>query len=749
MSVISADDFLSGNVKQGSYNVKYKYNGKTFYFHVEVGSKIDENTAINFNGYGAGVSGSGKYIDEYLDEHEQNCIDIRYRYGHDEYGNSYDGYRYNGWDEAAAEFMKEIEKKYGLNPDNSMVMGYSSTAVKTMQLASEYAERNNSNGNVALIIEAVPDHSLSRSDVKTLIDHDSIVINAYANDDHSLRYGRKDTCNGLHMLDLKFNITRDGNSLDWGTKHGIVYRVLAEYGITDLSSDNFDFTKLPSEFEFEGKKYKIDYDLTEYYTDANGKYTSRSITPEQANALFGTTDKSMFDLSSVLPEDVIESDNEYLSQGLTLINSMIRTSSVDGISIEGYSSTTNTPSAEGAILNKMIRSCSMILEKLGTEIKTIGKIGDRFKDMDNFLEDEASTLGMEITSGLVPPVEAIDYESKDPSSIIPVSLVNELANLKEQINNNSEENPFIEGDEEFEVPVEEDNTEIPEPPKDTSSTPEDSPSPDEEEVSEEEQNQDDSRSRNNISISKEPIGVPSHDNSSTPSNPSKPSDTSTPSDPVIDVSPEREIEPGPEQTVPVNTDPSQAPSPSPVSTNENVSDDSYRELIPQELEEIKPKVSDKKEKTPIIPSKIKPKKETETTKPVEPKVVEPEKPAEVEPDLPVTEVEPEITPIEDKPIDVPVEEKPIVVEQEENTDRSDLYKTIGIAAGMGVGIGAVAYGVNNQIKKKETKDGFVYAYEDDEKKSEYDEEEKYEEQYSPYSNEKEIIDENKEKEGDE
>ena len=64
---------------------------------------------------------------------------------------------------------------------------------------------------------------------------------------------------------------------------------------------------------------------------------------------------------------------------------------------------------------------------------------------------------------------------------------------------------------------------------------------------------------------------------------------------------------------------------------------------------------------------------------------------------------------------------------------SNILKTIGIAAGVGAGIGAVAYGVNEQIRKKETEDGYDYSYSSGTEKSDFIEKEIDNNNYSPYA----------------
>ena len=130
---------------------------------------------------------------------------------------------------------------------------------------------------------------------------------------------------------------------------------------------------------------------------------------------------------------------------------------------------------------------------------------------------------------------------------------------------------------------------------------------------------------------------------------------------------------------------------------------------------------------PVIPTPIEPTPITPTpVEPIKPQPVEPEIITPIEPEI-VTPIEPEV-PVQDdyselindtnnrmRDIKVLDDLSNIEVNTETNAN-NDILKTIGIGAAVGGAIGASAYAINNQMKKKD------YDYEYEEKKKSKDKE---------------------------
>lgn len=420
----------------GSYEIEYPYNGETVYFQLTIGD-IDSNASVSFDGYGSGVRQDGRHVDDYLSGYNQNSIDFRFQYGHDGHGS-------NNQLAAARSFMNDLTRAFNLDPSHSMIMGFSRTGGQSVHTTYKYITEYGVNGTYCVAVEPCFDQWLAPDEITQFIDHDVTIINAYANGINNLSQRNYE---GVHMIDFNINITNSpypvGSENYYWLSHTLIYDILAASGITNIANGNFDFTQLPTEFVGrDGETYQISYNLTEHYRNEEGQYVSRPLTLELANEVVGTNA-----FTGVKAEDIIQSDNEYLSQGLSLINAFIRTSRVEGIDTLGCSSTTSVPSKEPDLLFKMISSSMNILNKMGQELVSIGKVGNKFSDMDNFLANEADKLNMDINSSLVPEIELKNYESRDIKSIIPEDLLRELEDLKAQIDNNSEENPLVEPEE--------------------------------------------------------------------------------------------------------------------------------------------------------------------------------------------------------------------------------------------------------------------------------------------------------------
>lgn len=681
------------------------YNGyvtcKGNRYYVTIPENLDASTAsVCGFGYGGGGRSDNDNAIEYQKNHaeEVNTIGI---YPNHESGTTVDGFmNTSGGRNAYVGLAKEIIKHFDLNENAFVSTGSSSSARAAVLREYEYLMHNEDvTGGYVIMVEPADDKSWSDQ-----LEHNSI-------DDNLTLYELVNTLNerevttvvfrangmesdvqdsikmGLEVLDIhvvyrRKNDNKEAN-LGWIGQHGITCALFRDAGVGNIYSGTFDFNNLPTEYG----SYNVTYEIGYY---SNGIYHPLSF--EQANEFIGNL--TAYNLPK---EDIIQSDNEFLSQGLTAINSIVKSSNLSDLSLEGCASTTSVPSKESMIIYKMIASSMQLFEKIGQEIVTIGAIGDNFVDMDNILADEASKIGMEVKSSLLPNVELNSYDNIDGGSVIPKKLLNELEILKNQIDNNSEDNPLIEND--IVVNNEKDSVL-------TKST--------------------DSFVLTGTKTSSVPLTSNKYNLSSTldSSSTEETQESSSNSETSVILSKQTD-EILVSSKVAANVS---ATNETIVKNNSSKSDDSYREIIKQEWgEELFPKPSNKKEKTPIIPNGepdvIVKNYSDKTITPVEP--VEPTNPTL--PEKPIISVEP-IEPVEPKPIDPIVPDDPIDVP----TDNSELFRTIGIAAGLGTGIGTIAYGINNQIGKRELRDGYDYSYEKEVSSNDYYEQESLDEQYSPY-----------------
>ena len=158
------------NCGPGTYLVPY---GK-YEFIVALGT-IDQNASINLDGYGIGAVKDAGMLGSYLDSSD-NSIDvvIRTRGG----GNAYDT---GNWNKAAGNFMYDLSRTLNVSQDNSMLMGFSLSAERTVPFAADYAASNNASHFATVIVESscTPQTRLSNSQRQSLIDHDVTVLNVY------------------------------------------------------------------------------------------------------------------------------------------------------------------------------------------------------------------------------------------------------------------------------------------------------------------------------------------------------------------------------------------------------------------------------------------------------------------------------------------------------------------------------------------------------------------------------------------
>ena len=671
------------------------YNGYVIYkdnrYYVTIPKNIDESTAsVCGFGYGGGGRSDNDNAIEYQKNHaaDVNTIGI---YPNHEPGTTIDGFmNTSGGQRAYVGLAKEIIKQFGLNDNAFVSTGSSSSARAALLREYEYLMRNEDvTGGYAIMIEPADDKSWSnqlskntidddlslKELVATLNEHEVTTIVFRANDMESDI--QKSIDMGLEVLDIHVVYRKSDNkesNLKWLDQHGITCALFGASGLGNIHSGSFNFNNLPTKYD----SYNITYDIGYY---SNGIYHPLTIT--QANEIIGVLGNN--NLSN---EDIIQSDNAYLSQNLTSIKSLIKSAKLNDLSIEGYGSTTSVPSKESSIIYKMIASSNKLLDKIGKEIVTIGAIGDKFANMDNLLEDEALKIGMEVTSDLLPEVKLHNYENKDSSNIVSTTLLQELETLKNQINSNSEDNPLIENDMNSNVR------------KTTIST---------------------------KPASTIPLSFNEHRASSVFASSSGQENLISQSSSNLQETADMESSIL-ESTSSVASKTSVSQNKVKTTSNTIKSDDSYRETIKQEWgKELFPKPSNKKEKTPISPSN----EQNVVVKNYSDKIVTSVDPDEPKlPEKPVIPVEP-VEPREPKPI---VPDNPVVPDDpiDPPTDNSELYKTIGLVAGLGTGIGTVAYGINNEMGKRELRDGYDYSYEKEVSTNDYLEQESLEEQYSPY-----------------
>ena len=369
----------------GEYKVNYVYNGKKFTFTVNVGT-VDQNAAINLNGYGSGYTSDSKYYDQYIRNNPgRNSIDIRLEGGSNAYATS-------GWDGAISGIINDLSDAFQLDKSNTMVSGFSMSAHKTIGLAATYANTTGANDFTAIIIEDVQGHALPEAQRQILIDHNVTVINAYANPSNTVHDSNSilQTYEGVHLIDIKFNVYKNGRNVSSGS-HVVPHDLLALNGITNIGNGSFDFTELPTEYHDRNQgDVTIEYVITEHYVDEEGKWVSRQISLDEANRACNC---------GPYYGGIIQSDNEYLQTYLTNINAKLTALTNSAFNLN-VTSTTTVPQIEPALVAQLKNAIQSLGTKLHDEMVIFGKVGNRFSELDLSLEEATNVLMSEFMKPL-------------------------------------------------------------------------------------------------------------------------------------------------------------------------------------------------------------------------------------------------------------------------------------------------------------------------------------------------------------
>ena len=383
--------YTAGYGTQGP-GIKYIYTDKngeehTFYFSVAVGD-IDQNSTIDFGTYGSGIYSDAYYMDKYNYSNLGNGITFRTAIS----PNILDPYTSNCLDEAVNAFMSDLAEVYGISNDNTSVMGYSSTAARSLQMGVRRAQSGSQNVVINCIEAPFGYYKVSDEERQALIDNNAIVLNLHStnrsilNDQMSGGQYLTDY-NGVHTIDVKLDF-RYENGGDPGDTHGVVYRYLIDNGLTDERS-GMDWGSLPSTWTDprDGTTYNVKINATEYYLDENGTYVYRGI-------------EDLGELTHILNSGngVLQTDFSSLEASLNTLSGFVNASSFkSGMNVSGgFSSDTAVPQDEPGIVSNFLASITSLMSKINGEINSIREAGDNIALMEHELASNAEKLNMEI-----------------------------------------------------------------------------------------------------------------------------------------------------------------------------------------------------------------------------------------------------------------------------------------------------------------------------------------------------------------
>ncbi len=251
----------------GLYQIRYTSGGRTFNFIVNIG-KIDRNASVSLYGYGQ--NGNGNHLLGKLNNNNNGIDIIMQNAG----GGS--AYQTSGWQKVASSFIKDLSKNLGVNPNNTVLYGFSYSSEMTAKYAAQYAKNTGAKNFSAVISECSWGQpvKITNEERETLIKNNVTFFNVYQNKSRSM-YRHISGLDGVHVIDVDIKIKNGGDV------HGLPHALLSDYGINNLPNGGFDFTSLPSSYNFNGHKYNLEYKYTEHYIDENGNPKTRTLSAEE------------------------------------------------------------------------------------------------------------------------------------------------------------------------------------------------------------------------------------------------------------------------------------------------------------------------------------------------------------------------------------------------------------------------------------------------------------------------------------
>ncbi len=114
----------------------------------------------------------------------------------------------------------------------------------------------------------------------------------------------------------------------------------------------------------------------------------------------------------------VTSNKAYLEQNMNSISNET-TTGYKNITIKtvNYESTTNVPSKEPTLIERLLETSKELYEKLMTETSNVKTVADEFQTMDCYLSESATNLGFEVKSNKLDEVDLKNYTATDLSEL--------------------------------------------------------------------------------------------------------------------------------------------------------------------------------------------------------------------------------------------------------------------------------------------------------------------------------------------
>ena len=439
------------NCSQGTYLVPYG----NYEFIVFKGN-TDENASLNLDGYGIGAVKDGKMLTSYLNPNS-NSIDVimRTKGG----GNAYETSR---WQEAAAGFFSDVKSNLNLKQENTMLMGFSYSAERTVPYAANYAANTGSSHFSTIIVESscTPPTVLSEAQRRSLIDHDVTVFNVY----QAKKQQRSlisplhlQNYEGVHIVDVEINVKNSNGDL-----HVLPYDVLLASGINNLANGSFDFNNLPKTFTvnrqsspYYGKTFDLDYKFIEHYLDENGNYVARELNANEVNKVSGKTNIPGYDFDGIQTDNFtitkkesaakqkyyglqyldklslhstkpISSEYSYVESFVSQLRDQIKsTNFLENYSYFNFRSADGILSIIGEYIDKYYQIVGELMEDLASESESVLSYAQAMIDMDNDLSGQVGTISEgEAALSMSPPATQAPISTPTNTSIPTTTPIN-------------------------------------------------------------------------------------------------------------------------------------------------------------------------------------------------------------------------------------------------------------------------------------------------------------------------------------
>ncbi len=415
---LTTGQFMS-NLKPGTMGV-YRVNNIDLV--VSVPSNVNSSSGLVLLGAGSGgIYGTTETLNSIVKDQPNTIVVAPIS----QYENSY---------YAAHDTINLLKNNYNIT-STPTYEAFSANTKTVLKVAAHAASTNPSQSlNVVIVDSATIDYAgrpkadtISDEELNSLIANNTTVINFNQVNDGGVYYDY--AAKGLNVIMVEIK-EQSGKGI-----HGAIMQAVQESDFYNISTGEYDFSKLPTTVKLEGVTYNLEYNFTE----RNGT-TNRNISAQEASELVNKTSNlntnntqaitlSSEKLNALANLANVESDNDILTNSLNDIRNSIKNTKFlkTNLSNGGMSSTTKVPSEIPNAVMKFLQSNVALLELIAEETNQFAKIGTSIVNLDQNTSQETENLTDILTgtgTGLVTgasissmkPTQNINQTTSQPST---------------------------------------------------------------------------------------------------------------------------------------------------------------------------------------------------------------------------------------------------------------------------------------------------------------------------------------------